>query len=392
VDVTDTGTQDAGPDRGRPARRRPSPPIPPERPPRIELPATLAWIGTAAGGHLELLDQTRLPHELRILSLVDLAGVLDAIRRLAVRGAPAIGVAAGYGVLLGVRERAPRDPGSFVTALDRVCDELAAARPTAVNLSWAVERLRRAGHARPELAALWDEAVAIHTEDRHLCASMAAAGADLVPDGGTVLTHCNTGRLATAGEGTALAVLFEAWRRGRRFRVLADETRPLLQGARLTALELAAAGIPVELIVDSAAAGLIARGAVDLVLTGADRVAANGDAANKVGTYGLALACAAHGVPMYVVAPTSTFDLSIADGSAIEIEDRDPDEVLSCGDSRLAAPGVGARNPAFDVTPGRLLHGLVTDRGIIRPVTTENVKLALAAGRSQAHDRADDQA
>jgi len=206
-------------------------------------------------------------------------------------------------------------------------------------------------------------------------------GAPLVRDGITVLTHCNTGRLATAGDGTALAVLFAAWKRGVRFRVLADETRPLLQGARLTALELAAAGIPVQVVVDGAAAGLIARGQVQLVLVGADRIAQNGDVANKVGTYGLALACAAHQVPFHVVAPLSSFDLRVADGSGIPIEERDPGEVLTLAGQALAATGVSARNPAFDITPARLVTGFVTDAGVLAPPFAASIKNAFAQRR-----------
>lgn len=334
---------------------------------------TLKWID-GVGGHLDLLDQTLLPGEQLVLQHRDLAGVIDSIQRLAVRGAPAIGVAAGYAVVLGVRERAPTDDASFLTALDAVVDELVRARPTAVNLSWAAERMRRVGRAEPTLARLLDEARAIHEEDVALCKSMGEVGAPLIKDGMTVLTHCNAGRLATGGDGTALALMFEAHARGTKFRVLADETRPLLQGSRLTALELSEAGIPVEVIADSAAAGLIARGDVQLVITGADRVAANGDVANKVGTYSVALAAKAHDVPMYVVAPVSTFDLEAPTGAAIPIEDRDPEEVLSVQGTRIAAPGVGARNPAFDITPASYLAGLVTDRGLIQPITTESVK------------------
>ncbi len=342
----------------------------------MTLPPTVAWVGDAARGHLELLDQTRLPDHREVLQLTSLDAVVDAIRRLAVRGAPAIGVAAGYGVVVGLQQRP--SGRAFETHRDLVCKTLIDARPTAVNLSWAVERVRARLAAEPELGAALDEARAIHDEDIALCRGMGEHGAPLIPDGATVLTHCNTGRLATSGDGTALAVIFEAWRRGNRLKVIADETRPLLQGARLTALELAEEGIPVDVAVDGAAPALIARGEVDVVLTGADRVAANGDAANKIGTYSLALACQAHGVPMYIVAPVSTFDLSLPDGSHIEIEDRDAEEVLSVRDQRIAPPGVGARNPAFDVTPGRLLSGLVTDRGVIRPVDTESVRAMLA--------------
>lgn len=332
---------------------------------------TLRWIGDI-DGHLNLLDQTLLPNQVETLAVTDVAGVIDAILRLAVRGAPAIGVAAAYGMVLGVRAEA--DVGGFEAALESVGRRLAAARPTAVNLAWSVRRVCERGRRAGTLEAMLDEAHAIRSEDEDLCRRIGENGAALIEDGMTVLTHCNAGRLATAGDGTALSMMFEAWRSGTRFRVLADETRPLLQGARLTALELHEAGIPVEVILDSAAAGLMARGEVDLVITGADRVAANGDAANKVGTYAVALAAAAHQIPMYVAAPFSTFDLSLADGSEIPIEDRDPDEVLCMGGVRVAAAGVGARNPAFDVTPAHLLTGLVTDRGLIAPISTEAIQ------------------
>ncbi|MCA8942429.1 MAG: S-methyl-5-thioribose-1-phosphate isomerase [Planctomycetes bacterium] len=337
---------------------------------------TLRWVGDAQG-HLALVDQTLLPSRQLVLEHRDLAGVIDSIKRLAVRGAPAIGVAAGFAVVIGVRERAPADAAAFQRVLDEVVDIVSAARPTAVNLAWAAERLRERGRREPTLDALLDEARAIHDEDVELCRAMGEVGADLIKPGFRVLTHCNAGRLATGGDGTALAVMFAAHARGTPFKVFADETRPLLQGSRLTALELSEAGIEVDVIVDSAAAGLIARGEVDLILTGADRVAANGDAANKVGTYGLSLAAKEHGVPMYIVAPASTFDLSVASGAEIPIEDRDPEEVLSILGHRIAAPGVGARNPAFDVTPAGHLAGLVTDRGLIHPITTERIKATL---------------
>jgi len=337
------------------------------------LPATLNWQG-GHDGYLELLDQELLPAEQKVLEISDLDTLIDAIKRLAVRGAPAIGVAAGYGMVIGVRELKPADPEALRTAALEVGARLDASRPTAVNLGWAVKRALKRVENEPTLEALLDEAKAIHAEDEQLCRAMGETGAALIKDGMTVLTHCNAGRLATAGDGTALAVMFAAKNHGRDFRVYADETRPLLQGARLTALELSEAGIPVDVLADSAAAGLIARGEVDLIVTGADRIAANGDVANKVGTYSLSLAAKAHGVPMYVAAPVSTFDLECPDGSQIPIEDRDPKEVLELGDYRIAAPGVGARNPAFDITPAAHLSGLITDRGLISTITTEEIK------------------
>ncbi|MCA8953501.1 MAG: S-methyl-5-thioribose-1-phosphate isomerase [Planctomycetes bacterium] len=348
------------------------------------LPATVAWRGDAEDGVLLLLDQTLLPHAIEVLELRDRDGVVDAIARLAVRGAPFFFYGSGYHRVLPAFPASPsaeRRTAAIAAAIRAEAAVLAEARPTAVNLRWALERCVTATAAEPSLAALLTEARAIHREDEASCAAIGRHGAALVPVGGTVLTHCNTGRLATAGDGTALAVLFAAWRAGTRFRVLADETRPLLQGARLTALELQAAGIPVELLCDGAAAGLIARGEVQLVITGADRIAANGDCANKVGTYGLALAAAAHEVPFYVAAPRSTFDPSLADGRAIPSEDRAATEGTELAGHRLAPAGVPARNPAFDVTPAALVRGLVTDHGLLRPPFDAAIKQMFAAGR-----------
>lgn len=344
------------------------------------LPPTLHWQGDVEG-ELQLLDQTLLPNERVVLVLRDERGVADAIVRLAVRGAPAIGVAAAYGLVLGVRARRPHGAAALLAAVDEVAAALLRTRPTAVNLAWALGRMQAAARAQPTLAALLAEAQALHRDDADRCARMGRHGAGLVQPGMTVLTHCNTGRLATAGDGTALAVLFAAHGAGTHFRVLADETRPLLQGGRLTALELHEAGIPVEVVADGAAAALISRGEVSLVLVGADRIASNGDTANKVGTYGLALAAAAHRVPFWVVAPTSTFDLGIADGSAIPIEQRDPDEVLTVGGCRPYPPGIGARNPAFDVTPAALVTGFVTEHGRICPASAAAIKHAVAGSR-----------
>ena len=352
---------------GSPSSGAPSPSV---------LPATVAWTG-GIDGALSLLDQTLLPLQQRVLELRTLPPLIDAIKRLAVRGAPAIGVAAGYGMVLGIRDAKPSDRAAFARAVAVVGEELIAARPTAVNLPWAVRRVQARAAAAPNLAAVLAEAQAIHAEDVALCAAIGAAGAPLIENGMTVLTHCNTGRLATAGDGTALAVLFAAHRQGKRFRVFADETRPLLQGARLTALELHAAGIEVEIIADSAAASLMRRGEIQLAITGADRITANGDVANKIGTYSVALAAHAHRVPMWVAAPISTFDLTLASGDAIPIEERSGDEVVMLAGQRVAPHGVRARNPAFDVTPASLLAGLITDRGLIRPVTAERIKATL---------------
>ena len=343
------------------------------------LPPSIAWRGDAEGTLL-LLDQTRLPHERIVLEINDEAGVCDAILRLAVRGAPAIGVAAAYGLYLGVRAQRPM-PGTVLDCAREVAARLLATRPTAVNLRWALGRCLDHGRTAGTLTSLLEAAQDLHRDDQERCRLMGENGWELVPDGGTVLTHCNAGRLATAGDGSALSVLFAAWRHGRRFDVLADETRPLLQGARLTALELHAEGIPVQVAPDSAAAGQIARGEVGLVLVGADRVVSNGDFANKVGTYGVALACFAHQVPFYVVAPLSTFDDQIETGRSIPIEERSPTEVLMLGAKTLTPAGVSARNPAFDVTPGRLVTGYVTEVGILEPPFDSAIKAALASCR-----------
>tara|TARA_R110002072_G_scaffold100429_3_gene221192 strand:- start:95597 stop:96655 length:1059 start_codon:yes stop_codon:yes gene_type:complete len=343
------------------------------------LPPTIRWVGDA-NGHLELLDQTRLPQQREVLKLTTVNGVIDAILRLAVRGAPAIGVAAAYGLLLGVREQSPGD-GMLITEARDVAARLLAARPTAVNLGWALDRCLKRVQAEPKLQTLFYEACAIHADEEAMARGIGENGKHLIKPGNTVLTHCNTGRLATAGDGTALAVMFAAWRDGVKFRVLADETRPLLQGSRLTALELQTAGIPVEVVADGAAAGIIANAFVNLVIVGADRIASNGDFANKVGTYPVALACAAHRVPFYVAAPLSTFDARLPNGRAIPIEERDATEVTEFRGQRVAPVGVGARNPAFDITPAGLVTGIITDVGILRPPFAAGIKAALVGSR-----------
>jgi len=314
---------------------------------------------------LRALDQTVLPWLEDEVELADAAAVAQAIRRLAIRGAPLIGVAAAYGVALELA----RDPSP--QALERACAELRAARPTAVNLAYAVDRVRTAALAAPArdlAAAALAEARAIHAEEEAASDAIATNGAELLQGAARILTHCNTGALAAPGRGTALAVIAELAERGSLSGVLATESRPLLQGARLTTYELARLGIPHELVVDSAAAGLIASGAVDAVIVGCDRVAANGDVANKVGTYGLGLAAAAAGIPFVVAGPTSTIDPRCPSGAEIVIEERDPDEVRTAADHPLTTRDTACRNPAFDVTPAKLLTALVTERGVAQPV------------------------
>jgi methylthioribose-1-phosphate isomerase len=343
---------------------------------------TIRWVG-GLDGYVEMIDQTLLPGEVRNIACRDVETTWEAIRSLRVRGAPAIGVAAAFGVVLGIRGTDSRD--ALFEELGRTCDYLATSRPTAVNLFWALERMRRRavdldGSSLPEMKdGLLAEAQAIWEEDAAVCRAIGEAGQHLIPEGGTVLTHCNAGGLAATCYGTALALMFCAHERGRRFRVYADETRPLLQGARLTAWELAEAGIDVTVICDSMAAHVMRDRGVNLVVTGADRIAANGDTANKIGTYGLAVLAKAHGVPFYVAAPRSTFDAELADGSAIPIEERSPEEIRR-GFGKLTAPEqVACYNPAFDVTPAGLIRGIVTEDGVIEPVGREAIERFLAA-------------
>jgi methylthioribose-1-phosphate isomerase len=327
---------------------------------------SIEWVG-GADGFLRLLDQTQLPAATSYRDCHGVGEVWEAIRALRVRGAPAIGVAAAYGVVIGVRCQ----PIAEVTAYLRT------SRPTAVNLFWALDRMERRFRAldgEDALRQLLDEAHAICAEDAATCRAIGHAGAHLIRDGMGVLTHCNTGGLATAEYGTALAVMFTAAAEGRRFRVFADETRPLLQGARLTMWELQQHGLDATLICDNMAAQVMKEGRVQLVIVGADRIAANGDTANKIGTYGVAVLAKHHGIPFYVAAPVSTFDLSLPGGDAIPIEQRDPREVTHGFGRQTAPEGVAVYNPAFDVTPHALISGIITERGLIAPVNTETVR------------------
>ncbi len=341
----------------------------------MSIPKTIEWVG-GRDGLLRLIDQTLLPTTLTYRDCRTVEDVWEAIRSLRVRGAPAIGVAAAFGVVLGV-QGCPAD--AQAGRLDEVVAHLATSRPTAVNLFWALKRMRDCGRDGAGLQPLLEEALAIQEDDRCTCQAIGRAGVGLIRDGDGVLTHCNTGALATAGNGTAAAVLYQAAERGRRFRVFADETRPLLQGARLTAWELQQAGIDVTLICDSMAAQVMKEGRVQLAIVGADRIAANGDTANKIGTYGVAVLAKAHGIPFYVAAPSSTFDLSLPYGDGIPIEQRDPREITHGFGKQTAPDGVAVYNPAFDVTPAGLISGLITEKGLIQPVTEAAIRERLGA-------------
>ena len=329
------------------------------------------------GNSLALLDQTRLPVEEVWNTYTDYRKVADAIRRLVVRGAPAIGVAAAYALCLAAMEYKGQNPEEFQKSMAAASAELAASRPTAVNLFWALDRmglaLGAAGCGAEALPILIREAEAIHREDVAMNRAIGAAGAAIVPHGARILTHCNAGAIATGGYGTALGVVRSAFTQGKVEMVYCDETRPLLQGARLTAWELVKDGIPATLITDNMAASLMAQGKIDLVLLGCDRMAANGDFANKIGTYGVAVLAHYHGIPFYSVLPSSTIDLSIPDGSHIPIEQREASEVTHFAGGRTAPEGVGVYNPAFDVTPHRLLTGIITEKGVIHPPFAEQL-------------------
>ncbi|HUT35726.1 MAG TPA: S-methyl-5-thioribose-1-phosphate isomerase [Planctomycetota bacterium] len=340
---------------------------------------TIEWLG-GVEGCARLIDQTLLPTEFQQIECRTVEAMWEAIKVLRVRGAPAIGVAAAFGTVIGIQNSQAPTYEDFRRELAKATDCLATSRPTAVNLFWALERMKRVadenrGLPVPQLKErLLDEALAICEEDKAVCRAIGRHGAPLVPDGGGVLTHCNAGGLATADYGTALAVMFAAHEQGKRFRVFADETRPLLQGARLTAWELMQAGIDVTVICDNMAAVVMRQGKVDLVVVGADRIAANGDTANKIGTYGVAILAKEHGVPFYVAAPVSTFDLSLPSGEGIPIEERKAEEVTEGFGRRTAPEGVKVYNPAFDVTPARYIAGIVTERGIVSPVNEAAIR------------------
>ena len=346
---------------------------------------TLRW----SDGRLSFLDQTRLPAEEITVTTDDYRVVCEAIRALRIRGAPAIGVAAAFALVLAARASGAPDADACRAAVKAASGAIAATRPTAVNLFAALARMERAacradgGTAAGVVAALEAEAIAVRDEDVASCRAIGANGARLIAPDSSLLTHCNAGALATAGEGTALAVIAEAARRGNVVRVFVDETRPLLQGARLTAWELVALGIETVLITDSTAGTVLARGDVQAVVVGADRIAANGDTANKVGTYPLAVLAARHGVPFYVAAPTSTIDPALASGEGIPIEERDPAEVTDVGGKRIAARGVRVFAPAFDVTPAALLSAIITERGVARAPYRQAIAGLLSRGETR---------
>ena len=355
-------------------------------------PETIHWEG-GADGSLFMIDQTLLPTEFIELEYSKgcVEKVWEAIHSLRVRGAPAIGIAAAYGVCIGLQPVLEEmDPARFFAKFDEVVAYLASSRPTAVNLFWALDRMKEVAyqvkelmdctqtfHPREVANRLLMEARAIHEEDRTICRAIGKYGAELLPDGAGVLTHCNAGGLATADYGTALATFFWATEHGKKLHIYADETRPLLQGARLTAWELMQHDIPVTLICDNMAAQVMREGKVQAVVVGADRITANGDTANKIGTYSVACLAHVHNIPFYVAAPKSTFDLTLATGDQIPIEQRDPREVTHGFGRQTGPDGVDVYNPAFDVTPAKYISGIITELGVISPVTEENIRKVL---------------
>lgn len=337
---------------------------------------TIEW----RGDHIRMIDQTRLPLELVHLEIRDVDTLAEAIKSLRVRGAPAIGIAGAFGVLVGLQDFAGKDKAAFLEQLDKVSDFLVSTRPTAVNLSWALKRMRNTAHdhASEPVSALKqllkEEALKIWQEDRETCREIGRHGATLIEDGFTILTHCNTGALATADYGTALGVVFTANESGKKVTVYADETRPLLQGARLNVWELMNEGIDVTLICDNTAAFVMQQKKIDCAIVGADRIAANGDTANKIGTYNVAVLAEKHGIPFYVAAPYSTIDFDIPDGSKIPIEVRSAEEVTNGFGRRTAPPETKVYSPAFDITPNELITAIITEAGVIQPPFAANLK------------------
>lgn len=350
----------------------------------IQLPfETLAWEG-GIDGHVRMLEQTLLPAREEQLIVDSVPGMVDAIYRLAVRGAPAIGVAAGFGMVLGVRQAGPGE--EILSVARKTKETLDASRPTAVNLMWATARILKhleglVGASQSEMKqAVLKEALAIYDGDRRTCAQMGLLGAEMIPDGATLLTHCNAGALATAGIGTALAPIYTAHAQGKQVAVFADETRPLLQGSRITAWELGKAGVDVTLITDSMAARVMSEGKIDAVFVGSDRITRNGDVCNKIGTFSVAIAARHHGIPFHVVAPLSTVDPALTSGNDIPIEERPAEEVTEGFGKRTAPVGVKVYAPAFDVTPAELVTSIVTEVGVIPSPSLESMEEALRKG------------
>jgi methylthioribose-1-phosphate isomerase len=344
-------------------------------------PDTVTWVGDV-DGHIRLIDQTRLPRAIEFRDCHNAAEVWEAIKSLRVRGAPAIGVAAALGIVVGLDKDAGAMP--IAQAVSELSSYLQTSRPTAVNLFWALERMTQKAISIPAHKSwrdarhlLWQEAMMVLQEDRDCCHRIGEVGAPLVQNGMGILTHCNAGGLCASEYGTALGVLFRANEEGKQFHVYVDETRPLLQGARLTAWELKQRQIKTTLICDNMAAAVMRQSRIQMVVVGADRIAANGDTANKIGTYGLAVLARAHGIPMYVAAPASTFDRNLPDGSHIPIEVRDPREITRVNNVDLAPEGVEAYNPAFDITPAELITGIITERGLIQPVDASTIECVL---------------
>lgn len=336
---------------------------------------TIEWVN----GKVRMIDQTKLPEKLVYLEIDEVEELGEAIKSLRVRGAPAIGIAGAFGIILGLQNFQTEKKAEFFKKLTQVCDYLNATRPTAVNLSWAIKRMKivaeqSAGKSVAEIKErLLNEALAIWEEDRKICRRIGKHGSELIKDGFTILTHCNTGALATADFGTALGVVFAAHKQGKKVSVFADETRPLLQGARLNVWELMNEGIDVTLICDNTAAFVMQQNKIDCVIVGADRIARNGDTANKIGTYNVAVLAEKHGIPFYVAAPFSTIDFNIKDGSEIPIEERAPEEVTEGFGKRTAPEGAKVYSPAFDITPHELITAMITEEGIIKPPFDENL-------------------
>lgn len=332
-----------------------------------------------SGALIEIIDQTKLPEEELYITLQSAEETWDAISKLKVRGAPAIGIAGAYGFYLGIKDGSETDYSSFLTHAEKVATYLNSSRPTAVNLNWALQRLLAEIRQNPDKSPadlknrVLKKAIEIHIEDRELCKSIGEHGVSLVPDDARILTHCNTGGLATAAYGTAFSVILHSHFAKKVKMVWVDETRPLNQGSRLTAWELKKAGVPFTLNTDSAAASLMRMGNVDLIITGADRITLNGDTANKIGTYSLAVLAKAHNIPFYIAAPYSTIDLEMETGEEIEIEQRSPLEVTHFGNRQTAPDDIQVYNPAFDVTPNHLITGIITEKGIVKPDFRKNI-------------------